>query len=211
MVEPPVEPVSEPRVEPAPAGEAAQLLLHRLRVQPKVASAEAPDEAVGPLVAAGWAVTRGASVLLTPAGRAEADVRFRLEPGSDAAARAARAYEQFLPRNAELLRVCSDWQVRPGGSPNDHRDAAYDWAVVDRLVALDERIGPVVRRLGRETVRFAPYRDRLRDARARVVEGAHEWLASPRIDSYHTVWMQLHEDLLLALGIDRASEPEVAP
>jgi hypothetical protein len=26
------------------------------------------------------------------------------------------------------------------------------------------------------------------------------------IDSYHTVWFQLHEDLLNTLGIDRATE-----
>ena len=37
-------------------------------------------------------------------------------------------------------------------------------------------------------------------------EGDTEWITSPSIDSYHTVWMQLHEDLLLALGRDRATE-----
>jgi hypothetical protein len=26
-------------------------------------------------------------------------------------------------------------------------------------------------------------------------------------DSYHTVWWQLHEDLLAALGIDRRDDP----
>jgi len=192
---------------PSTLGEASELLLHRLRVQPKVADAEAPDVAVAPLVGAGWAHVRGRWVVLTPAGRAEADVRFRLPAGSDAARRAERAYEHFLPRNAELLRLCTDWQVRPGGTPNDHRDPAYDWSVIDRLVALDERTGPVLRRLGREAVRFAPYRGRLRTARRNVEAGEHEWFASPRLDSYHTVWMQLHEDLLLALGIDRADEP----
>lgn len=200
-------PLPRPSAEPVPLGEAAELLLHRLRVQPKVADAEAPDEAVAPLVTAGWAHARGRWVVLTPAGRAEADARFRLEPGSEGAQRATRAYEQFLPRNAELLRLCTDWQVRPGGTPNDHRDPAYDWSVIDRLVALDERTAPVLRRLGREAVRFAPYRERLRTARRRVEAGEHDWFASPRLDSYHTVWMQLHEDLLLALGIDRADEP----
>lgn len=204
-------PLNGPTAERVLLGEAAELLLHRLRVQPKVADAEAPEEAVAPLVAAGWAHARGRWVVLTPDGRAEADVRFRLEPGSDAEQRAARAYEQFLPRNTELLRLCTDWQVRPGGTPNDHRDPAYDWSVIDRLVALDERTAPVLRRLGREAVRFAPYRDRLRSARRKVEAGEHDWFASPRVDSYHTVWMQLHEDLLLALGIDRASESDGAP
>jgi hypothetical protein len=54
--------------------------------------------------------------------------------------------------------------------------------------------------------RFATYRPRLRAARVRVAEGETDWLTSPRIDSYHTVWMELHEDLLIALGRDRASE-----
>jgi hypothetical protein len=54
--------------------------------------------------------------------------------------------------------------------------------------------------------RFGDYRSRLRAARTRVEDGDAAWLTSPRIDSYHTVWMQLHEDLLLALGRDRAAE-----
>jgi hypothetical protein len=60
--------------------------------------------------------------------------------------------------------------------------------------------------LTRAVVRFADYRARLRAARRRVDDGESEWLTSPRIDSYHTVWMQLHEDLLLALGRDRETE-----
>jgi len=36
----------------------------------------------------------------------------------------------------------------------------------------------------------------------------HDWLLSPRIDSYHTVWMQLHEDLLSAVGVNRADEAQ---
>ena len=64
----------------------------------------------------------------------------------------------------------------------------------------------MVRSLGRRVSRFAQYRDRLRGARRRVQDHEHDWLLSPRIDSYHTVWMQLHEDLLLGLGLDRAEE-----
>ncbi len=40
----------------------------------------------------------------------------------------------------------------------------------------------------------------------RVDAGDPEWLTSPRLDSYHTVWMQMHEDLLLAIGAERAHE-----
>ncbi len=77
----------------------------------------------------------------------------------------------------------------------------------DRLRTFDERCAPVISRLGREVPRFSEYRDRLRSARERVDDGDHQWFTSPRIDSYHTVWMYLHEDLLFALGTDRESEP----
>ena len=112
-------------------------------------------------------------------------------------------YESFGPLNREVLRLCTDWQVGPGGAPNDHGDAAYDWSVIDRLTAVDERAGPLLRRLGRSIPNFAPYRERLRSARKRVVDGERDWFTSPRVDSYHTVWMELHEALLAALGRER--------
>ena len=132
----------------------------------------------------------------------------RVAPGGELEAAVERAYERFLPLNRELLRVCSDWQVRPGGVPNDHRDPTYDWSVIDRLVTLDDRVGPIAAHASAARVdRFARLPAAAARARVeRVDDGEHEWLTSPRIDSYHTVWMQLHEDLLLALGRDRASE-----
>jgi hypothetical protein len=99
--------------------------------------------------------------------------------------------------NRELLRVCHDWQREPG-----------DWSVFDRAKALDDRIAPITNRIAATVARFAAYRSQLRDALARVEAGEHDWLTSPRVDSYHTVWMRLHEDLLLALGADRADEHE---
>jgi hypothetical protein len=180
-------------------------LLHRLRI---TGTTEASGLAADALLAAGLARQRPGrrgALVLTPAGRVEADVRFSLvgQPGHE---RVVAAYERFRPLNRLLLQICTDWQVRPGGIPNDHRDPVYDWGVIDRLVTLDEQAGPVARSLGRHIARFAPYRERMRGARARVEGGETAWLASPRLDSYHTVWMQWHEDLLLGLGRARAEE-----
>jgi len=176
-------------------------VLHELRIRGTAAD---EGEVADRLVDAGFAVRRREVLMLTPAGRVEAEGRFRLEGEDEAAVQGA--YDRFLPLNQRLLQICTDWQVRPGNVPNDHADKSYDWEVVDRLVALDEQTGPVVRSLGRRVSRFAQYRDRLRGARRRVQDDEHDWLLSPRIDSYHTVWMQLHEDLLLGLGLDRAEE-----
>ena len=54
-------------------------------------------------------------------------------------------------------------------------------------------------------LRFETYRRRLTAALARVRRGDREWFTSPTLDSYHTVWFELHEDLLVALGLTRRS------
>ena len=184
-----------------PPGDDLDAVLHELRIRGTAAD---EGEVADRVVEAGFAVRRRDLLMLTPAGRAEAELRFRLADADEEAVQAA--YDRFLPLNQQLLQICTDWQVRSGGIPNDHTDKAYDWGVIDRLVALDEQTGPVVRSLGRRVSRFAQYRERLRGARRRVEDDEHDWLLSPRIDSYHTVWMQLHEDLLLGLGLDRAEE-----
>jgi len=149
---------------------------------------------------------------LTPAGRgAHADAC-----GAELAAAGARnaldeAYRGFLAVNAGLLRVCTDWQLRadaPAGAQvlNDHTDPDYDAGVVRRLGDIDAAVQPVVEPLGQVLERFRRYGTRLGAARRRVENGEHDWFTGAMIESYHTVWFELHEDLLATLGIDRASE-----
>ena len=184
--------------------EAALSVLHDIRLR-GIAAVDGVE--VDALVAAGYVVRATRGVRITIEGREHHTAWARLPYGSDVEALARRSYERFLPLNRELVRICHDWQVAPGGVPNDHGDARYDWSVLDRLRALDERTAPVVSQLGRAVTRFGPYRPGLRAALAHIDDGRSEWLTSPRCDSYHTVWMRLHEDLLLALGVDRSSEP----
>jgi hypothetical protein len=184
------------------------LLLHEIRLR-GVVVVTGDDTVAETLVDMGFAALTPRGVRITPEGRETHSEWARLAPGSDADTLMRRAYERFLPLNRELVRICHDWQVRPGGTTNDHRDARYDWTVIDRLRTLDERAAPVVSRAGRAHVRFTTYRARLRHALGRVEEGERDWMTSPRLDSYHTVWMQFHEDVLLALGADRADEPEM--
>jgi len=118
-------------------------------------------------------------------------------------------YRRFLDVNADMLAVCTAWQLRDVDgtqSINDHTDAAYDAGVVQRLVSIHDRVRPVCADLRDQLERFAPYGERLRSALEKVADGQHEWFTKPVIDSYHTVWFELHEDLLSTLGIERASE-----
>ena len=184
-------------------------VVHDLRLRGMVRLAADDDRhgVVAQLTTIDVVAVRGHFVALTDHGRT-LHAQWALAPeGSDARSSAQKFHGEFASFNTELLSVCTAWQVRPGSVPNAHDDPTYDWSVVDRLERLQERAGPRVRRVARDLPRFAHHDRRLRHALARVLDADHEWFTSPRIDSYHTVWNQLHEDLLLALGRDRADEP----
>lgn len=185
--------------------EEAWTLLHDLRLRGFRPAKGGPAE--DELAAAGLVMVRGANLALAPAGREAHALWARLTPGSEEEAVAKSAYERFLTFNVEFLRICTDWQLKPGNQPNDHSDAAYDFKILERLDRLDERAGALIDRLGQSVPRFAGYRARLTEALDKIGED-RAWLASPRCDSYHTVWMQLHEDLLSAVGVNRADEAQ---
>ncbi len=116
-------------------------------------------------------------------------------------------YRRFLALNEQMLAVCTDWQMTTPEALNDHSDPAYDAKVIARLAELDAAVQPICAELGSHLERFGPYRQRLASALAKVQAGEVEWFTKPMIPSYHTVWFELHEDLLATLNIDRASEP----
>jgi pyruvate,orthophosphate dikinase len=89
---------------------------------------------------------------------------------------------------------------------NDHLDATYDATVVARLSALHDRVSPVLEDLAAALPRFAPYRVRLEHAVRQVRAGQGEWFTKPTLDSFHTVWFELHEDLLGLMGLTRSQE-----
>ena len=112
---------------------------------------------------------------------------------------------QFLALNDELKELCGRWQLRDG-APNDHTDQSYDAAVIADLDALHDRAVPVVRALAAALARLAPYERRLGEACQRFRGGETNMFTGVMCSSYHDVWMELHEDLILSQGIDRAAE-----
>jgi len=54
--------------------------------------------------------------------------------------------------------------------------------------------------------RFDGYGPRLATALERTSGGEPDWFTKPTIDSYHTIWFELHEDLLATLGRQRSQE-----
>ncbi|CAB4365321.1 unannotated protein [freshwater metagenome] len=155
-----------------------------------------------------WAMFRQARQLwqLTPVGREEHRVALAQDVGGGNLHDAlAGPYAAFLAANERFKELCGDWQLRDG-EHNDHADAEYDRSVINRLVALDQEIAPVVQQMGSVLHRLVPYGSRLARTCQRVVEGETEMITGVMCGSYHDVWMELHEDLILTLGMDRVAE-----
>ena len=149
---------------------------------------------------------RMAGWMLTPDGRTEHARLLAAELDSSGARAAVEQAEQnFLELNQPFKEICSRWQLRPDGSPNDHSDADYDRSVVSELVALHPRAVDLTTELARILPRFARYSRDLDAARERVEAGETAAFAAPLQDSYHDVWMELHQDLMSTLGRERSA------
>jgi hypothetical protein len=119
------------------------------------------------------------------------------------------SYRQFLTLNTRLLSICTEWQLRDidGESTiNDHSDGVYDAGVIEKLAALHAEVEPICNALAAALGRFGGYGPRLAQALQKVRMGDTDWFTKPMIASYHTVWFEMHEDLLCTLGIERGHE-----
>jgi hypothetical protein len=158
------------------------------------------------LVDAGMAMAKGPLIMPTPEGSAAAQQLTRLPTGGDDEKALRPLFEKFLPVNHELREICQAWQLRPDGAANDHGDPAYDASVRDRLDDVDDSIGRILRRMADIQPRLGHYRADLTAALEKIDDGDHGALTSPLSRSYHTVWMHLHQELLMLLGISRAED-----
>jgi hypothetical protein len=208
-----------------PADSSAELLtLHAIRLKGMADDAEVAArfgldltlarELLLDFQAFGW-ITRvefvgTAGWTLTESGRSENERQLAHElAATNSNSSIHDAYLSFLPHNDRLLRACTDWQLRPSGADplavNEHTDKEWDQRVLTTLSALREELRTICQELGHRLARFRGYDDRFTAALARVEQGELTWVARPRVDSCHTVWMELHEDLIATLGIRRGS------
>ena len=106
----------------------------------------------------------------------------------------------------QLKALITAWQtISVGGEriANDHSSKAHDEAVIDRLGDLHERADRIFGRLSAHHPRLNFYSTRLLSALEKAEDGAVEWVSDAKIESYHTLWFELHEDLLRMVGRQR--------
>lgn len=113
------------------------------------------------------------------------------------------AYDRFETINAELKSLITDWQtIEIGGDriANDHSNRDYDEKIIDRLGAVHERFGPLLKRMSDGVPRLAIYGGLLTTALEKAEDGDIAWVSDAKLPSYHTIWFEMHEDLLRILG-----------
>lgn len=115
------------------------------------------------------------------------------------------AYNDFRAVNADFKSAVTDWQLK-GGEPNTHQDAEYDAAVLARVDKVHQRVLQIVAAVAAQLPRLSSYSAKLQKALDKVKSGEITWLTRPLIDSYHTVWFELHEELIGATGLTRDAE-----
>lgn len=117
------------------------------------------------------------------------------------------AHGTFGRLNERFLATLTRWQIRPQPwdrmAANDHTDTEWDDRILDELASHGRRLAPVVAGLGAALERFAGYGDRYATALRRANDGERDWVDRTGIDSCHTVWIELHEDLMATLGLER--------
>ncbi len=125
--------------------------------------------------------------------------------GTENAEAALDAFHDFDTRMKETI---TSWQLREIAGVqvlNDHTDDRYDARVLARLTELhqDTKAWLSSLRAAPEGIRL--YLDRLTRA-LQSTRSDPRFVASPTVDSYHTVWFEFHEALILLAGRKRTDE-----
>lgn len=170
-----------------------------------------PDDVKSALeqaVTDGHAMAARGKYMITPAGRAALDEQypqwFAAERSSTEITSAMDSFESGV--NKQVLSLTTAWQtVEVAGErqPNDHSDASYDAKIIDKLGAVLERTGTVLAPLIAAQPSVDRFLTRISDALTRAEDGELDYVSSVRIDSFHTVWFQMHEHILRVTGRER--------
>jgi pyruvate,orthophosphate dikinase len=171
-----------------------------------LATADDVAPVVERLVAEGLVVASAGAYTLTDAGRSRVDRLRVAERSAWGAENTIAALDAFLAIDHHVKDVVTAWQMRDAQTVNDHTDAAYDAGVLDRLAAIHADAMTWVGSIRPGVPRFRDYAARLNRAIDAAKSGDGRFIASPRVDSYHGIWFELHEDLIQLAGRTREEE-----
>ena len=141
----------------------------------------------------GWAMTVDGRYLVVPDGTSAVHEYYgRLYGPLRGDAAVEGWYARFETLNDQFIKAVSDWQK----NEEDEKAKGKVLKVVERLI---KALGDLVP----EIPRYESYLRRFTESVGRVDRGEREYVCGPSIDSVHTIWFELHEDILSVLGRPR--------
>jgi hypothetical protein len=140
-----------------------------------------------------------------PPGKERQEALIESYAGPEVQAGLKAHYERFLELNEVFKQLCTDWQMRDGAQ-NDHSDATYDADCISRLMQLSAESRPTIEGFASALPRMARYAPRLDEAAAKVASGDTKSFTGVMCGSFHDVWMELHEDLIVLQRVNRVDE-----
>ncbi|MFS8099438.1 hypothetical protein LFM09_20140 [Lentzea alba] len=185
-------------------------VLHSLRLKGRastssIAAAIGADEEIAAAVleanaAKGLVLLRSGRIsgwLLTPEGRTNIGERISIEKSTvDLAVMGALYDDEFLKLNGKFKELCTHWQLAGGKAE----------VVETELTTIHEANLILLERFGASAPRFTKYVARFVSAYDRFRGGEAAALLQPMRESYHDVWLELHEDLLILLDRQREED-----
>jgi phosphoenolpyruvate-protein kinase (PTS system EI component) len=190
------------------------LVLHTLRVRGFVTAdgfaaslGEHPADILSGLVESGHVrhIEKRGMYGLLPPGKERQEALLDEYAGDQVQQGLQSQYERFLELNEQFKQLCTDWQMR-GEEPNDHSDADYDRVCIDKLAELVTAAEPVIAAMTGALPRMGRYNGRLTEAVKSVANGDINKFTGVMCESFHDIWMELHEDLIVLQRIDRVEE-----
>jgi pyruvate,orthophosphate dikinase len=122
---------------------------------------------------------------------------------------AEKLYQEFMGLDTRFKQLVTDWQIKTIDGkrvPNDHADASYDAAIRAELAEFHQATAALLPDIVALRSRLRPFATRFARAANAIAAGDGTMIASPLKDSYHTIWFELHEELIHLAGRDRATE-----
>lgn len=105
------------------------------------------------------------------------------------------AYREFLQLNGPFKQLCTDHQL--GGDPD---------LSSRQLEPIDRRVRGVIATASGPCPHMRTYAAAFARAYERITGGDLDALTRPLSGSYHDLWMELHQDLLVTLGHARGEQ-----
>ena len=158
--------------------------------------AETAQQVLDALVAEGLANEKQGWYGLSEQGEAQRVTALDAERAALDAKALSACYDDFCTLNSDFKQLVTDVQL----------GALASELAPERLTALHQRFEPLLTRTGETAPRLDSYARRFCAALEALQAGDPRYLASPMVESYHTLWFELHEELIQLLGRTRAEE-----